>query len=644
MTALASSSYDRCPTAEYINSATMDTVAPMVVIDSRGNRIQFGSIFEFQRTVVVFIHINPEAERAATLSLFTHLSGFILRSIQSYVANLARVSPDALDAAGTKIVLIGCGAWDMIPSYQGTTGFRGLVYSDPTGKLHDALGLQKLASSGSSGSSSSSSSPQKGGEVPSYLLEQSHPVKKGIFESLKRPIDGLRGRNGNTQQLGGDLVLGPGNVCVYAHRMRNTTDHVEIPDLLSLVDVRPHPHSASPTASAPLFHAQQQQQQYQPPRGQQHGRGSSIPLNYAATSNHQAQNANVAYALSHTTVPSPPSSIGDVHVHHNVGQSNGFVSPLDPAATGNKTRQRKRASTTAGAGAGGGTAGGGNFNSRDRHGNTLPSLPLLSIPSNTAATGASSSSGDPITGNREERNRERRRSMRPTTASGSSNNTPSYASPIQPTSSFSSTSSSSSHLSYKNPSGPSRLALGIITRRPSTATTTTSNTTMSMSPTPPLTPTTPDRDRSMSSAASASSSFNYHTNYGSPNYNYNPGNQSPIDRNIISPSLRSSIGLLNHNATSTHSLTSMPTTPTNSSTTSANQQQQQHQQQQPQKTSRKDKRRTITTDNFRMMSEREREGIVGAGAGSGNPGGMSYYGYVRRALDEMEDLAPQPRR
>lgn len=43
----------------------------------------------------------------------------ILQMCASYVQALAKVPTDALDAAGTKIVLIGCGAWDMIPTYQG---------------------------------------------------------------------------------------------------------------------------------------------------------------------------------------------------------------------------------------------------------------------------------------------------------------------------------------------------------------------------------------------------------------------------------------------------------------------------------------------------------------------------------------------
>jgi len=40
-------------------------------------------------------------------------------SSKNYVSELSRVRQEALDAAGTKIVVIGCGQWNMIPTYQG---------------------------------------------------------------------------------------------------------------------------------------------------------------------------------------------------------------------------------------------------------------------------------------------------------------------------------------------------------------------------------------------------------------------------------------------------------------------------------------------------------------------------------------------
>lgn len=38
---------------------------------------------------------------------------------QGYVEHLARVSEEALETAGVKIVVIGCGEWNPIKSYAG---------------------------------------------------------------------------------------------------------------------------------------------------------------------------------------------------------------------------------------------------------------------------------------------------------------------------------------------------------------------------------------------------------------------------------------------------------------------------------------------------------------------------------------------
>ncbi|KIO22597.1 hypothetical protein M407DRAFT_116751 [Tulasnella calospora MUT 4182] len=109
-TALTSSSTSEgVPMHEPIDQDILDEVAGMLVIDSRGNQIPFGRIYEYQRTVVVFIR------------------HFFCGMCASYVQALAKVPTDALDAAGTKIVLIGCGAWDMIPTYQGQSQSYQLV-------------------------------------------------------------------------------------------------------------------------------------------------------------------------------------------------------------------------------------------------------------------------------------------------------------------------------------------------------------------------------------------------------------------------------------------------------------------------------------------------------------------------------------
>ncbi|KAL1738248.1 hypothetical protein HDZ31DRAFT_51288, partial [Schizophyllum fasciatum] len=49
-------------------------------------------------------------------------------------------------------------------------------------------------------------------------------------QAFKSPS--LLGRQGKISQLGGEFVLGPGNVCSFASRMQHTEDHVEVAELL----------------------------------------------------------------------------------------------------------------------------------------------------------------------------------------------------------------------------------------------------------------------------------------------------------------------------------------------------------------------------------------------------------------------------
>ena len=43
------------PEGEYVSEQVMRDVSKMLVTDSRGNKVPFGTIFEYERTVVVFI-------------------------------------------------------------------------------------------------------------------------------------------------------------------------------------------------------------------------------------------------------------------------------------------------------------------------------------------------------------------------------------------------------------------------------------------------------------------------------------------------------------------------------------------------------------------------------------------------------------
>lgn len=64
----------------------------------------------------------------------------------------------------------------------------------------------------------------------SNVCESNALVKTG---PLQHPT--LVGKQGNISQLGGDFILGPGNVCSFAHRMQNTEDRTFLSYLFNII-------------------------------------------------------------------------------------------------------------------------------------------------------------------------------------------------------------------------------------------------------------------------------------------------------------------------------------------------------------------------------------------------------------------------
>ncbi|TFK32567.1 AhpC/TSA antioxidant enzyme-domain-containing protein [Crucibulum laeve] len=191
------------------NEESISNAADLNVFDGKGDKLKFGSIFERQKTVVVFIR------------------HFFCGSCKMYVEQLATIPKSALEDAGTRIVVIGCGEWNPIASYAESTGFSGEIYADPSLSVHHALGMniQNLAAT------------PAGQKKRSYLTSGavSNVVKSIWTGPIKNPSH--IGKQGNISQLGGDFILGPGNQCKFSSRMQHTQDHVEVTDLMKAAGV-----------------------------------------------------------------------------------------------------------------------------------------------------------------------------------------------------------------------------------------------------------------------------------------------------------------------------------------------------------------------------------------------------------------------
>ncbi|PCH34359.1 hypothetical protein WOLCODRAFT_160820 [Wolfiporia cocos MD-104 SS10] len=187
-----------------LSSDVLEQAAKLQVYDDQGNAVAFGTLYQDQKTIVVFIR------------------HFFCGSCQQYVIQLATVSPHTLAQANTRLVIIGCGDWHLIKNYRETTGYSGALYADHSRALYHLLAL-----------TTSLALTLAGQEKRGYLAGRSFVanVVKSIWDGpLKNPQH--IGKQGDISQLGGDFILGPGNVCAFASRMQHTEDHVDVPELM----------------------------------------------------------------------------------------------------------------------------------------------------------------------------------------------------------------------------------------------------------------------------------------------------------------------------------------------------------------------------------------------------------------------------
>ncbi|KAI4520279.1 hypothetical protein K525DRAFT_286194 [Schizophyllum commune Loenen D] len=100
---------------------------------------------------------------------------------------------------------------DLRPSER--TGFHGAMYADPDRKVFRALGMNV-----------ETLDRTPAGQEPKKYLPQGNIRSSDVDmqQAFKNPS--LLGKQGKISQLGGEFVLGPGNVCTFASRMKHTED------------------------------------------------------------------------------------------------------------------------------------------------------------------------------------------------------------------------------------------------------------------------------------------------------------------------------------------------------------------------------------------------------------------------------------
>ncbi|KAK9350927.1 AhpC/TSA antioxidant enzyme-domain-containing protein [Lipomyces doorenjongii] len=188
----------------------LENAAKIPIFNAEGKELVFGDLFS---------PLDAEGKKRILVIFIRH---FFCGNCQSYLLTLSKSisSTDSLPA-GTTLAIIGCGSHTIIPMYAKETACPFPIYSDPSRRLFDILGMSRSLSLGES--------------TPNYIQQSVlASTVKGISQILKRiPAgDGLKG--GDIKQIGGEFLFEvQGSVLepVWCHRMRNTRDHTEVPAL-----------------------------------------------------------------------------------------------------------------------------------------------------------------------------------------------------------------------------------------------------------------------------------------------------------------------------------------------------------------------------------------------------------------------------
>jgi hypothetical protein len=188
------------------------TASLLPVIGEDLQSVTFGSLFINHLTVVCFIR------------------HFYCPFCSDYMISLvATANPDALREANVELVIISDGSPKMIAAYRKIFKCTFPIFTDPTRKLYCALGMTlRTLDAG----------PKD--EAGDYII---HGPLEGLGMVLKNAVKMPLAKGGDTKQLGGEFLLGPGPVCHYAHRMHTTRSHAPVRELLERagVDMNPIP-------------------------------------------------------------------------------------------------------------------------------------------------------------------------------------------------------------------------------------------------------------------------------------------------------------------------------------------------------------------------------------------------------------------
>ncbi|KAK5937039.1 hypothetical protein PMZ80_010788 [Knufia obscura] len=266
----------RLPTATHDN-INLKAALRHQIYDSLGKKWRLGDVFAFQAQLqhnrsrqssdndIILLKDQPEAEssNANPRLLIIFIRHFFCGNCQEYLLRLAAhpsFSVKSLASRNLSLVIIGCGAPTIIPSYRALTGLPSTwqLYSDPSCELYRLLGMQRTYSLGDRG--------------PRYIRRSlTGNALRSIAQGIRRIPEGDAHSAGGWDVNGGEFLFeisregytgmrktpGSWNL-TWCHRMRNSRDHTEIEDLMAAIGLADNPNSVPDLLSKPKLHARTQ--------------------------------------------------------------------------------------------------------------------------------------------------------------------------------------------------------------------------------------------------------------------------------------------------------------------------------------------------------------------------------------------------
>lgn len=181
-------------------------VSDCFIYDRHGVKTTFQSLFQHRKAIIIFVR------------------NFLCFTCKEYVEDLGKIPRDMLQESNVRLVVIGQSSYSHIHEFCSLTGYPHEIYVDSERQIYKKLGMRR----GETYMENSYKSPH----VKSSLLVGS---LKSMWRAMTSPLFDFQG---DPQQQGGAIIVGPGPKVHFAHFDRNRLDHMPINWLLQLAGLQ----------------------------------------------------------------------------------------------------------------------------------------------------------------------------------------------------------------------------------------------------------------------------------------------------------------------------------------------------------------------------------------------------------------------